>query len=132
LKGTKKTEIWKYWVWTMWQMLQHFPQILPEPPFGYMTVCSVTLSWRWQYKSRAIPASFFEQLFSFRTPFCSSINCPTSGEEVEPLKKLFVAISSMQSMHTSLLDLGWTNFLLGQTVQQMWWLCWTVVCIIIS
>ena len=83
----------------------------------------------WQYKSTAIPASFLQQLFSVCTPCCTSINCLTSGEEAEPLKKLFVAISSKQLMHTPLLDLGWTNLLLGQIVQQMWWLCKTMVCI---
>jgi hypothetical protein len=34
----QKTEVLKYWVWTMWHMLQHFPTILPEPPFGHLTV----------------------------------------------------------------------------------------------
>lgn len=72
-----------------------------------------------QYKSRAIPASFFQQLFSVCTPCCSSINRLTAGEETKPLKKLFVALSSKLLMHTPLLGLEWTNFLLGQTVQQI-------------
>jgi len=83
----------------------------------------------WQYKSRAIPASFFQQLFSICIPCCSSINCLTSGEEAKSLKKLFVALHSNLLMHTPLLGLGWTNFLLGQTVQQMSWLCKPVVCV---
>ena len=78
-----------------------------------------------QYKSRAITASLFQQLFSVCTSCCSNINCLTSGEEAKPLRKLFVACSSKQLMRTPLLGLGWTNFLLGQIVSTDWWLCKT-------